>query len=699
MNAERSAKITKQVRDAVNELLKRVRQRDDHKIVDDKEDIQGFEPFGVLQDCEFGFILLLARDWLKSRDALGTIDTDPIADEANVQSLVIEIVRRVLELLTSRVQFREQGGQMKDALTFFSGAPYTWVLNREFKPIYSANLDAAVITLSFLMLVLQTYDAELQLTPPPSAFSKSPKSKWVASLRDAALFVCEESLAYVQQCRVVTPEGEFLGFTCDPSSREPSGDQKKFPDNRSRLFFTWTACESIADAVKWRNSYLAALGANPQDHHISEELINKLIERINDIEPALRQSSEWCYQEFYEQFNNLGNADVAEFVKRTSQEESSLSSDLEAERDRIATYVQNVYRISQYIAIRSLVPGVVGIAEAERMMDQLHRLVSQKIIGSGLDASTNPEVGKALTCSYSLARSNDTPYRDDAYYPLVVRSLSGLLTRTIEDFQQREPDRLRDLALAFHRTLADHYDYLVQRVPEGDENKALWSFAPKCKYVFYATQRTLFALLFYADFLDATGPVIAKRSEVTPVAALGQALLEKLVEQPLRGLLLEILAPGSPNDGIVQITNEPWANEVIRTWLRTFATQQGDAQVFPTIKDGATILCSCRAYLNGEIEVKIENRKKKLQNLYETIFELPAVGKKLKKLTDSEWVEPTLLTVLLEHLFAEYLNQAEKNVGALLESKDTQSLWRCIRMIQKWKENEDEQDNLTPLPR
>jgi hypothetical protein len=121
--------------------------------------------------------------------------------------------------------------------------------------------------------------------------------------------------------------------------------------------------------------------------------------------------------------------------------------------------------------------------------------------------------------------------------------------------------------------------------------------------------------------------------------------------------------------------------------------------VFPTIKDGATILCSCRAYLNGEIEVKIENRKKKLQNLYETIFELPAVGKKLKKLTDSEWVEPTLLTVLLEHLFAEYLNQAEKNVGALLESKDTQSLWRCIRMIQKWKENEDEQDNLTPLPR
>src|ERR1035441_1106469 len=190
---------------------------------------------GALQDCEFGIILLLGREWLG--DELSAA-IEPSLQEKVVKALVKSAINRVLDPLEI-----DQGGGGKGK-ELFTGEPYS-----EHSKKYAANLDAAMITVSFLMLAVAQYNGPLaKLGVEDSIRLKLPD--WAENLRDAALFVITEGLRYALDCRVVNKD-QFQGFSCDPESRQERPEDG-YVSREDRLFYTLTACETINDLINWR---------------------------------------------------------------------------------------------------------------------------------------------------------------------------------------------------------------------------------------------------------------------------------------------------------------------------------------------------------------------------------------------------------------------------------------------------------------
>src|SRR5262249_18733345 len=125
---------------------------------------------------------------------------------------------------------------------------------------------------------------------------------------------------------------------------------------------------------------------------------------------------------------------------------------------KLRSAVLHVYHISQFAAIRSLVPGGVDLAEVQLIADKLEGLVSTSIMDSGLDASDDEELFKTLTRNYWLGSwAQSLEYRDDAWYPLVVRSLAGLLSRILKEFERRFlRSDVTQLVRTFEKGLAVH---------------------------------------------------------------------------------------------------------------------------------------------------------------------------------------------------------------------------------------------------
>jgi hypothetical protein len=686
------ALVRKQAIDGVVEMFNRAIEHSPElpDIQDDKDEIKDnkLPRSGPLQDCEFGLTLLLIRDWLG--DALFEN-----IDKATFEKVVIALVKRTINRILSKNQ-SDKGGRGNHAV-FFTGEPYT---EYDRGASYSANLDAAMITLAFLSPALMQFNEELVKLDR----GIQPKSvllpDWVESLRDVALYIIVEGLKYAQECRV-NNEG-FLGFTCDPESNA-ARPVDGFLNNEDRLFFTWTACETINDMIEWRELYLHKGHSAPPP----SQAVTELDVLIDDLNKSLRESAQWCEGSFFEQFKAFEPRDTKDLVKDINKlgSDTALDDELEERVNRMTPSVQYVYHLSQYAAIRSLVPESITIDEARIIIDKLDLLVSRSIIASGLDEAEHPKLYRSLTRKYSLGKSSTETYRDDAWYPLVVRSLSGLLARTLIDFQRRQAwKEVLELTLKFQRSLEGHVKNLLDRRPRGGEDGPdgkLWSFAEDQPYVLYATQRTIFALMKYEEFLlvvdefQRAGPEDDSQG-VKPEDDLSLLLSRKLAEAVFWPVVKEVLSqiPASQvgasflhgnNELNGLLPDEPWAAKVIHDWLAEFTRDFKRLQVAANLTQKSHSLKLIRKYAeNYQPSENLERRKREgaerhlgtLKQEYETIRNNDQIGKQLSQLTT--WEDGELTAILFEYLFRNYLKQPGASLEDMLNDDKTE-LWKLIQ--------------------
>jgi len=567
------APIRKHVLDAVKVMFDRV-ALDPHPLAnkDSRE---------TLQDCEFGMILLLVNKWFRSQ----SLETEFFAaiDNPNYERVVLDLVRRVVTRVVIPTQDKD-GGE-GNGICFFTGEPYTAFEIRKV-PRYSAHLDAAMITLAFLAFAVEQFNDQLTKLEHELVVVGLPG--WVANLRDAALFVMSEGLSYGKDCRV-NHNNRFVGFTSDPESNKahPDTGGLEKEDDRSqgidrdydRLFFAWTAAETINDIKEWRKYYLDDL-----DERVSipppEKAANELRSGIKELDGSLVDAAVWCEERFFRDFEKFKIEDFGELVSEIESKEGAVLGDqLEQQMEKVRPAVQHVYHFSQYAAIRSLVPKLLSLKEVETIVDKLERLVTTSIMNSGLDRSKQPDLYLTLTREYSLGDSNPNDYTDDAWYPLVVRSLSGLLTRTLSDFTGRYARaEVEKLTFSFKRSLEIHVNYLIARRPlakdPGDEK--LWAFAKDQPYALYATQRTVFALMQYADFLKEVDRFQNEKPEVDELekewcTTAGRRFAEEYFLPIIREMRAQLAPAATAATSVVNtqpeisVPEEAWAADAIRS--------------------------------------------------------------------------------------------------------------------------------------
>src|ERR1039458_3613059 len=436
-----------------------------------------------------------------------------------------------------------------------------------------------MITLAFLAPALKQYNKPLADRP----YSLKGLPSWVVTLRDAALFVIGVGLRYALDCRIIVGK-ECQGFTCDPNTRDQNPLDGGFKGNavNDRLFYTWTACETIRDMTGWRDGYLDSTQQPPLPPLVVAE-IKPLIKQLDE---ALLQAAAWLKKSelFYSNFKSFNIPDTKDLV------ESSVTAESLEQIDKMMRDVQHVYHLSQYAAIRSLVPEGVDLEEVRTIVDKLDQLVRVSIMKSGLDASKNSELFLTLTREYRLGSSlpENIKYTDDAWYPLVVRSLSGLLSRSLRGFELRFlRSDVEVLTKTFEESLVVHFENLLNRRPEGGESGRdgkLWSYTTDEPYVLYGTQRTIFALMTYADFLAE----VARFREVGGVdlvelrKELSLQVAKKFADElfgPTIDQILKRITPSGPAGGgpgaAVALPADPRAADVVNKWL---AALTGDFQ-------------------------------------------------------------------------------------------------------------------------
>jgi len=691
--------IESNILNAVNVLLDRVLSGGSESEIEDRKSDSTANCTGTVQDCEFGLMVLSSRAWLQQQGRL----EGQIAKELEVRDLLIRLLRKTIQAIsikssesTKNIQGKHYtGGEIEDSPVWFRGDPYTNVLERR-QIYFSANLDSAMLILAFFASALLTYNDELlsaEFVVPTSL-----QGAGIGSLRDAVLLGCKEALRYAVQCRVEENE-KFQGFTCDPTSNAPSTPASLpglIPED-DRLFFTWTTCETLheLEQSKWAQ-YLDEIEASvavPELVGETKKLLTRLIEDLG-------LASRWCRETFLDRFRGLVSPEIANVVSAfvplgvTGQPDLPLMK----KRDEIGEFVKNVYSISQYAAIRSIVPSgssPIAIEEVREVASVLKNLVIESILKSGLDEAPHRELYPTLTRGYKLGNSNGSLYEDDAYFPLVVRSLAGLLTRTITYLSGRRESILL-LVADYRGYLQDLYKELVIRRPQdadaerGDEY--LWSVAKKRPFVLYATQRTIFALLAYKDFLSAMAVFEANSPPERPSAASPEEELRDLLARSLAANLLAPVIEGFvrqarnllavPASSVLEsdhgevpqslFPRDEWSHHLLREWLTRF-TKEFDTQLGTSLMADADCLIELRDSLrtaaqNGVTGKLTEDMQKAMEGL------LKVEG--LRSLYDeNRWEEELIAKALLEHLLQQFLPLD----GTLRTRMRDMPLWKTIQ--------------------
>jgi hypothetical protein len=685
-----SSILRRRVIDAVDVMFNRVVEQgaEDPEPQDSKDEVKDnkLNPSGPLQNCEFGFALLIVRDWLG--DAFfKTIN------KANFDTVVLALVTKTVKRVLLRNR-SDKGGAGEHA-AFFTGEPYTEYAKGQ---NFSANLDAAMITLAFLAPAVQQFNETLAARDHELGPEATFLPKWVGNLRDAVLFVIQEGLEYAEQCRVVH-NNTFLGFTSDPESNDAARENGSLePDDR--LFFTWTACETINDLILWRESYIN----EKTSPAIPKEAAAKLVQHIEDLKKTLIKSARWSAEQFLERFETFEPPENRRLVVDigSMRRDAALPPEKETDVLAMAQKVQYVYLMSQYAAIRSLVPENITLKEVNTIIDKLDLLVQKSILESRLDEAEHVVLYRTLTRSYSLGKSNPETYKDDAWYPLVVRSLSGLLSRTLQDIGTRfsRPEVL-SLTLTFKKSLKEHVRKMTERRPSGGESGQdgkLWSFALDQPYVLYATQRTIFALIKYEEFLMAVDrfekevPDSEKREEEFSMIFARQFM--EFFRPAIKQLLIQV--PSGSSDGTSSVAAltapdgelpaQPWAARTIREWLQSMKKDFVNSQVANNIEQQVQTLKLIKpladSYTTSPARLPRDQRHGKdllgeLVDAFKAILDYKEkeVGKRLGQ---SNWQDEELRKILFEYLFKNYLEGPTSSFAPLLKPESSSELWKLI---------------------
>jgi|GEM_PF-1275582 len=642
--------IEEQVSAALSEMFRRAVK--DRAVMDrkDEREEKSLPSSGLVQDCEFGMILLLGRDWLEKRRAVPLEMTDDA-----VRAVVLSLVSDIVKTLLSRKRF-DIGGEYGEAV-FFSGAPYT----RNSKAGYAANLDAAMLVLGFLAPALKTYHNEFTQIETPI---KPVDADWVQNLRDLALYVCKAGINYATACQVRLPA--FGGFSCDPNSIESDAERSKpYLHEFDRLFFTWTAAETIHDLLEWEGSLTQIA------HGVPASEVEGLRKGIQNLKGVIEEAAVWCKSQFLERFLTLKQVEVGSVVSAIGPlKDAWLTKEQDDLVKPMAEYVQYVYHISQYAAIRSLWPTQVTIDEVSDLCDRLDLLVSDDILKSNLDSSRQSTLFTTLTRSYRLGKGvpETLTYDDDAYYPLVVRSMAALLTRTMDRLVEHATrSDISDVVVAFRRVLRNHHRNLIGRRPADIADKDLWSFADGQPYILYATQRTIFALLAYAAFLekmdDWDKPESNAALELEVKNALSRAMVDNVFGKAIKEIVNLAMTQASgrrgQTDGAPPLPSPEWAAQAIRQWLEGLPGDFEVQRFADTLTAQAeALLVEYRWATTAKTpagDKKLVRQLAELKASFERLFSRYGLGSKIEPATED----------LLPHLFRDLLDKAVQSVAQL----------------------------------
>jgi hypothetical protein len=448
-----------------------------------------------------------------------------------------------------------------------------------------------------------------------------------------------------------------------------------------RLFFTWTTSETINDLRGWR-AYIEGL-----EDYLP---IKEILEKINNLESYLIESSNWAFNTFYDKFKDIkAPFNIKEFVSR-KKVDIKLS-------DNLAKHIQFVYHLSQYAAIRSLTPNLLTPGEIKEITKRLNSLVINDIISSGLDESTETSIFRTLTRKYSLGASTGEglkKYEDDAYYPLVVRSLSGLVIRSMEVLSINE---LPDLVDTMEKSLKLHYHNLRNRTPSDDEDNKLWAFTMNQPFMIYATQRTIYAMIIYKDLLE-------KLTKIEPISSIQKPediLRDELAKSIANNLLgpgiikhlsdfamsLTIQKTGQIEQNVSIIQGEPpWLTAIVEKWLNESISDFKNSNVVDFVEVSVTTLIDlwdfCKKNKPPDTNSQEDKRVTRYHKLNSNIFALKRIGPKLEKIFESKkWDDDVLKSLFFEYLFYGYIYGPDKeekiSIKKALEVK-AMGLWEYL---------------------
>ncbi len=671
--SERIEEIKTRIVNVTNEMLRRAMSHDPLRIEDEK-DPKLFNSEGILQDCEFGLNLLLVKDWMLEMQAPLKGE---LADHEKIEEIVIALAKRMVDRVFNKTN-EDQGGNDPDSPAFFSGDPYTKEEYRDGRMTevrFRSNLDAAMIMTAFTMRVLQQYSQKLVAE---SCIVKSQLATWVENLRDELLLLCNEALVYADKCKVME-NGVFAGFTLDPTINTPEFDPISKHD---RLFFTWTACETIFDLKSWI-PYLDSITCE-------REIALQISRKINRFDNYLADASVWCGDAFFDEFRSLKKpGDIGQYIS----EMKGVLRPSEGQKKRkieIQDYILHVYHLSQYLSIRSLSPLDIQFTETEIICNKLSSLVLEDIIASGLDSSEDKFIYPMLSRLY--ADNFDFPcYLDDAYYPLVLRALSTAVVRVMDGFNKTRVGK--EKSEVFLDELSDkldrHYKNLVSRVASSKADTHLWSYARGNPYTFYATQRTIFSLIAYADFLiklgerqDVSSPIPSTEggrfheSMAMSLASMSQAM-NQIVELTRQKL--------SPDTGL-KLPKSSWASETIRNWVGWFSTEFEEKGLVNILEDRAGKLVSFHKWFHNFDEISLKGKgqlAKRIDSLNKCQADILSELPLLKGRWEQDELDINLVMPLLFDYQFKYFVKSESNDVSAFFGSDMSPLWESISAAEK----------------
>jgi hypothetical protein len=349
--------------------------------------------------------------------------------------------------------------------------------------------------------------------------------------------------------------------------------------------------------------------------------------------------------------------------------DSWLPKEQEALIENVEAYVQHVFHMSQYAAIRSLWPTQVTIDEVADLCDRLDLLVTGDILGSNLDASKQATLFLTLTRAYRLGKRvpETLTYDDDAYYPLVVRSMAALLTRTMDRLvEHASRSEISDVVVTFRRVLRIHHKNLIGRRPANVEDKDLWSFTAGQPYILYATQRTIFALLAYAAFLekmdDWDKPESNAMLEGEVRNVLSRALMDNIFGKAIKEIASLAMTQSSGRRGQFEnavglLPRADWAALALRQWLEKL-TSDFDTEEFADYltAQAEALLVEYRWASTAkapEADKKLPRQLAALKSSFETLLTRYGLSDNIKATTED----------LLPHMFRDLLDGPAQTVA------------------------------------
>jgi hypothetical protein len=436
---------------------------------------------------------------------------------------------------------------------------------------------------------------------------------------------------------------------------------------------------------EWRDSFLDS-GRTPEPSSAAKDIIT---ERIALLETAMRRAGEWCRNEFKEyetweppdpkdavgQINALGTR----AIKTKTQQD---------QKDDIAKAAQHVYHLSQYLAIRSLAPGSVQRDEIDAIIQRLSRVVKVTICDSGLDDAVQPDLFRTLTRRYSLGKWDF--YEDDAWYPLVVRSISGMISRKLIDLRTGSRTNRAEIAALWkeHKeTIQYQAQAMIARHAHGSEpgTEKLWSYATGKEYVLYATQRTVFALMSYRDLLDRVQEFEAEEAKEPTSdnreSNLSRFLANRLAEEYFRPIIREWLDSQSPQGMLPTagaaapdpiLPKERWAANLMRDWLGRFAGEFEGSIANYTQTYAERLAFFQKLFKAAQDKFQNNPEFSRANKTFLALLRTQPVGWALQQLDHDEgkWDSEKVRGLLLVQLFADFVVRRPKNIQDLTARKD-----------------------------